>query len=316
VQDGRINSILALHRGIVSSHPVTTPSFMNPDAVGKPLIFVSDGVSNVDIFLKGGRNKMVGQITGLNGAYGLATDTGGHLYVATNDPDVRVYAPPYTQAPTLLNVPGYDPNDIAISTLGVIGTANFCNAPSCANGTGSVTFFAKNSPTPCATFADPTNFAEVFYDAFDDKGNLYITGLNAANSVVVGKVKGGCAAKKITLLTTTNDLGKGYAGGIQVDKADRIAILAIDETDNSVIDTYNPPKKGSLGSPVSTTPLTSPDVAVTFAFLASGHDFYTAEEGSSGRSSEYDYPVGGAAENTIAVGLSPSGVAVTPPLVP
>ncbi|MGB6517465.1 MAG: hypothetical protein WBE79_03035 [Candidatus Cybelea sp.] len=130
-QYGRLNSILALRRGITSGSRANTRTSFNADAVGRPLVFVADGVSNVNIYLQRGENKMVGQITGLNGAYGLATDTAGNLYVATNEPDVLVYAPPYTQAPTLLNDLGYEPYGIAISRLGVVGVANFCNYPSC-----------------------------------------------------------------------------------------------------------------------------------------------------------------------------------------
>ena len=66
------NGVAALFR---SNHSVTTPSFMDPDAVGKPLIFIADaGLDNevVDIFLQSDR-KMVGQITGLS-PEGLATD--------------------------------------------------------------------------------------------------------------------------------------------------------------------------------------------------------------------------------------------------
>lgn len=53
-QDPRTGSIIALHRGSVSAHPVTTPSFMSADAKGKRLIFVSDSQNNVvDIMLHG-----------------------------------------------------------------------------------------------------------------------------------------------------------------------------------------------------------------------------------------------------------------------
>jgi hypothetical protein len=312
-----LRSILPRHSGIASHNRVMLRSFMTPGDAGRPLVFVADGVSNVNIYLQRGKNKMVGQITGLNGAFGLATDTARNLYVATYDPDVLVYAPPYTQAPTLLNDPGYGPNGVSISRLGVVGVANFCNYPSCANGTGSVTFFAKKSPTPCVTVSDATNFATVTGDAFDDKGILYITGLNSSGSTTVGEISGGCSAKKITLLTTTNSI-TGF-GDVQINKADGIAVLnAGSGSSDRQIDTYARPKSGSLGSPVSITPLTSSFAPVVFAFVASGADLYTAEEGPSshGFSNKYDYPAGGVAENAFAVGGIPQGVAVTPPLVP
>jgi hypothetical protein len=181
------------------------------------------------------------------------------------------------------------------------------------SGTGSVNFYAPGSTTPCATVAPPATFAGVLNVAFDDKGNLYVQGLGPhSTGGVIGEVKGGCNATKIRSLTMTNTLG--YTNGIQVDKADRIAVL---DEQHLVIYTYNPPMKGSLGSPVSTTPLTNGQDQNAFAFLSSGHDFYTvAYPGSSGVAYEYDFPLGGTPEKTITVGGAPEGVAVTPPLVP
>jgi hypothetical protein len=225
--EARVNSILALHRGIVSPRPLIAASFMNANAVHRPLIFVADGVSNVDIYPQAGKDqKMVGQITGLNGAFGLATDAARNVYIVSNgnSGEVLVYAPPYTSAPKLtLDDSGSFPFGVAVSHQGVVGVANTCSAPSCPSGSSNVTFFAKNSTTACATVADPTNFAIVFYDAFSDKGNLYIAGFDPSFNAVVGEIAGGCNATKITLLTTTNTLG--FPSGIQVDKADRVAIL-------------------------------------------------------------------------------------------
>lgn len=311
----------------VGSHPVTTPSFMDLNAVANPLIFVSDPSSGVvNIFPQAGTNQnRVGQISGLNQPQGLATDIAGNLYIAnTARSDVLVYAPPYTRAAALkLADPGKSPFGVAVSPLGVVGVTN-CTDPSCTAG-NSVTFYAKNTTTACATVADPTDFAVVYYAAFDDDGNLYITGGNTDSTgtisySVVGEIVGGCAAKKIAVLLKSTTPVALPGGGIQIDSADRIAIQ---DDYRHVINTYNPPINGSLGKPISTTPLTSAGDARDFAFLASGVDFYNVD--NHGRTSthyltEYDYPAGGASENSIlsgGSGISPFGsVAVTPPLVP
>jgi hypothetical protein len=179
--------------------------------------------------------------------------------------------------------------------------------PSCASGTGSVTFYPKNSTKLCANI--PSFYLEA--DAFDAAGNLYVVGIN--NNPNVGEVVGGCKAKKIKPLKTSNTIG--FAGAIEIDKAGRIAIL---DDSAGVISTYDPPKHGSLGTPVSTTPLTTLPCSSTFAFVASGKDLYAADQ--CGWSYEFDYPVGGAAENSLTKPPSGSprawGVAVTPPLVP
>lgn len=314
----RINSILAVHRVTFASRPLTAASFMSARAVHKPLIFVADGVSNVDIYPQAGTNQnMIGQITGLNGAFDVATDTARNLYVTSNgnNGEVLVYARPYTKAPILtIDDGGTLPNGVAVSRRGVVAVANLCGPPSCARGSGNVTFYAKDSTEPCATVTDPTTFAIMYFDAFDDKGNLYIDGFNSGGSTVIGKIPGGCRANKITPLTTSNTVD---GGGIKVDKADGIAIYDASSVP-SVIDTYRPPKRGSLGSPASITPLTSSSTGceLAFAFLASGINLYTADF-CSGVANEYNYPTGGAAENTITVTSGiPLGVAVTPVLVP
>ena len=145
------DSFFARNRLIGSGHPVTTRSFFNTEAKGKPLIFVSDATNNaVDIYLQAHKNKLVGQITGFTYVEGVATDGAGNLYVATqpNSPQIFVYAPPYTGAPKLtLDDSGGFPTAVAISRRGVVGVANQCNAPSCGAGTGSVIFYARIRPS-------------------------------------------------------------------------------------------------------------------------------------------------------------------------
>jgi hypothetical protein len=65
LQDPGIANIFARHKGIVFRNSVTTPSFMTPEALGKPLFFVST-TNVVDIYQSGSRQRMVGQITGVS----------------------------------------------------------------------------------------------------------------------------------------------------------------------------------------------------------------------------------------------------------
>ena len=221
---------------------------MDSSAVSQPLIFNSDpSTGAVNIFPQAGTNqKMIGQITGLSKPQGLATDTNGNLYVAdTSSANVRVYAPPYTKAATLtLDDRGHSPYGVAVSPLGVVAVTDL---------NGSVSFFAKNATKACATVSD-RNFPTIYYDAFDHNGNLYIDGaqsviVNSTQDTVVGEITGGCQAKKIALLLKPQVAYAIPGGGVQIDKAHRIAIQ---HTDNALIETYNPPQNGTLGNPVST----------------------------------------------------------------
>lgn len=317
VQDLR-RRIRALPGGFAPGQPNTTGSFMNPDARGKPLIFAANSGGGycfqwVDIYLQGGKNKMVGQITGLCGASGLATDAARNLYIAGNS-TVPVYAPPYTGAPArTLDDTGEFAQNVAVSPKGIVAVSNICSAPSC-GGTGSVTFFAKNSTTPCATVSDP-NFYVFPGAGFDKKGNLYINGLGPPSfGSTIAEIKGGCHAKKIISLTTTNTLGSLW--DIQVDKIGRIAVYDYHNSGDVAIDTYNPPSQGSLGSPVSSISLAGLKFAYSFTFRGSGAEVYVgaANNSSNYEVVEFSYP-GGVEKKAFNAGGG-IGIAATPPLIP
>jgi hypothetical protein len=290
------------------------PRFNAGDANAPGLIFASLPQSNtVDIFSQGRKHKMVGQITtGLNSPLGLATDATGNLYVANqNVPTVPVYAPPYTGAPFLtLDAAGNLPQGVAVSAHGVVAALNYCNTSSC-DVPYVVSFYAKGSTKLCVTVPVSGNGIDGIAEggSFDDAGNLYLVG-QVANSPdqFIGEIKGGCKAKKTVLLTTNTALG--HLSDVHVDKADRIAILGLD---SSIIDTYNPPKHGSLGSPVSTTTLGGSSGAFSFAFLASGQDLYANIDLAGAY--EYAYPAGGAPESQVKL-ANIGSVTVSPPLIP
>jgi hypothetical protein len=292
---------------------------MNRDATGKPLIFADDdlgscsaGLSNtdggdVDIYLQGGKNKMVGQVTGFCSPAGLATDAAGNLYVADEGHSaVPIYAPPYTGAPALtLDDTGAMPYDVAVSPKGVVGVVNI--------DTGNVKFYDKNSSSPCATVSDPNFFAS--NGGFDKNGNLYIDGFGGPPSYnsAIGEIKGGCHAKKIIPLTTTNMLG--FLGDIRVDRVGHVAVYDDHESGGTVIDTYTPPKQGSLGSPVSTISLSGLLHSYAFTFRGSGTEVYVgAANSESYEVVSFGYPGGGEKKAFNAGGGT--GMAATPPLIP
>jgi hypothetical protein len=308
------NSLLAPTIARISHEPGATASFMDPRAAGKPLIFVSDAADGViDIYPQAGKKqKMVGQITGLSQPQGITTDAKGDLYVAnTNSSNVLVYAPPYTGAPKMTISDTHEfPADVAVSSAGVVAVTNICDAPKCRLNPGNVVLYAKGSTKSCATVTySGSNFTRVMFGEFDKTGALYIDGLNSGYQTSFGLVTGGCNATSITNLDYIYTVS--FPGGIQIDKAGNIAFC---DQINQIVDTFNPPVDNAFGNPVSTTPLTGSIFPLGIAILASGTNLYAADPGGSGLAEEYKYTAGGAAENTIAVGGQPIGIAVTPPL--
>jgi hypothetical protein len=307
------SGFFARHASSETDHAIR-PSFMDRHAVGKALIFVSTYTSGsagvVNIYQAGNPPTMVGQIS-VSAPEGLATDRAANLYVVSNS-SILEYAPPYTGAPILtMDDPGSYGNGVAISPHGLIGVANFCTAPSCVAGTGSVVLYRYNHTEPCVTLPTPSEFELVFQDAFDDKGNLYIDGLGYYDNAVIAKVAGGCDAKKIRILSANSIQ---VAEGVQIDRGDRIAIY--DPHQNTIF-AYKPPRGGSLGNPAASVLIPSPGNPINFVFSKSGGNVYTAEQDSSGGiMHKFAYPAGGSPKYTLFVGGAPQGIAITSPLLP
>lgn len=316
---GRLdNSLLPPTATRMFRQPIAGPSFMDVQAATHPLIFVSDTPDGVvDIYPQAGKSqKVAGQITGLNQPQGLAVDAQRNLYVAnTNGSNVLVYAPPYSAAPILtLNDAGEFPADVAVSTTGVVAVTNICSAPRCRPNTASIAFYAKGGTTPCATVSDQAggvfDLARVYFAGFDASGNLYVDGSDIYNEATFGFIQGGCQATTVSILGTSPAFSFYLPGSIAVTKSGELAIIDLEE---HAIGTFVAPVTGgSLGNPLSVTPLTGSLETFTFALLASGNDVYTTDSGGTGTSGEFAYPTGGAAVNTIAVGGQPVGVAVSP----
>lgn len=322
-QNSRLDSFLARHLGIVPAHGAVGRSFMDPSAVGKPLLFVSYG-GTIDVYLQRAKNKLVGQIAA--GGSDLATDAARDLYSAnptfsSDSGNVTIYAPPYTKGPksTLSGSSAL----VAVSRQGIVAVGtDSCDLSS---GQCSFRFYPSGSTTPCATVAlDRSAFPNGVYGAaFDRRENLYAasSGSGTEAPLNVGKIDGGCNATKAKILTTTNSIP--YAASIRVDKAGRIAIFtATSDLKTEAIDTYDPPTGASLGSPVSITPLPGSNYNGSFAFQASGLGLWAPNYGfgpsyTSG-ASEFAYPTGGTPKKTImgAPGSTAYGVAVTPALIP
>ncbi len=176
--------------------------------------------------------------------------------------------------------------------------------------TGNVAIYAKGASKSCATVSDSTfNFAQIMFATYNNGGDLYIDGLNSGYQTSFGLVTGGCNARSIAYINYVYTVS--FPGGIQIDKAGRIAF---DDPIRLQVATFDPPVSGTFGNPVSTTPLTGAISPLGFALLASVTDLYVADSGGSGNAEEYPYTAGGSAINTIAAGGQPIGVAVTPPL--
>jgi NHL repeat len=315
-----LQSSSVLRPGVLELHsnlPATAFVSNEINAKGGASIIVSDASDNVvDIFNATG--VQTAQLTGFAQPQGLALDEAGNLYVAdTNNSRIQVYAAGFKGTPTTINDPGEFPASVTIDNKGNLGVANILTT---SDGPGSVSFFNKGG-TLLSTFSN-TNFAKVCFDAFDDKGNLYIDGTNAFGAFVAGEVVGGVSGKAITILATGNSVG--FPGGIAISSTHKIAL---DDQQNVAIFTYNAPVKGSLGMPIATTPLTGAGDPISFAFTRTNQHVWVADAARGGSSvsapgkpkvlvssaDKYRYPTGGASRKDILFkhGAQPDGIVLT-----
>jgi hypothetical protein len=285
--------------------PDLSDGFADPDAAKKAAVIVSDSGTN-DVYVYTTAGKLTATITGFNEPQGMGGDAAGDVYVAdTGNSNILVYPNTYKKVKATLTDPGQYPVGVDVSVAGVVGVTNIIST---SDGAGSVSFYAKGATSPCVTVAN-SNWGRVYFGAFDKAGNFYIDGESSGGAVLAGVVKGGCKAKAITTLTTSNAIS--FPGGVAVSPTGKIVI---DDQSGAAIYTYNPPVKNSLGTP-TTTPLTGVSDPVTFAFTKTATDLWTADAGLAS-SQEFKYPAGGSAIKSITGLTEPIGVVVTPLEVP
>jgi len=294
----------SLGRNVPGAGELSGPGFASPELqAGVPSAgaeYVSDYHTN-SVYVFNTAGKMTGRITGFSAPNGIAFDAAtSRLYVADfNNSVVKVYAGATLKA-TLADAGEY-PADPAISSAGVVAVTNFTTT---SGGAGSVSFYAKGATKPCATVSNAA-FGRIAFDAFDKSGNLYVDGQSTptGGTFVAGKIAGGCKAKSIAVLSTSNTIG--FPGGIQISSAGNVLI---DDQGAGTVYTYGP----NLGTPKATTVLTGSNDAVSIALTKSGGDVWTAD--LSGFAGEWKYPAGGAIVKQIALpsGAQPLGIALNP----
>jgi hypothetical protein len=303
-----------LRPGVAQLHsniPATPFATKDGKYKGRESIIVSDASNDVvDIFDAAG--KQTAQLTGFSQPQGLALDREGNLYVAdTSNSRIQVYAAGFNGAPTTINDPGEAPVGVAIDKNDNIAVTNIITTT---DGAGSVSFFNKGGTL--LTTLSSANFAKVLFDAFDRNGNLYIDGVNASGDFVAGEIVGGVSGKAITVLTTGNTVG--YPGGIAISSMGKIAL---DDQKNVAIYTYNAPVKGSLGTPIATTPLTGAGDPISIAFTRRDKGIWVADPAGGGladkalvsSADKYPYSDGGASSRAIffSHGSQPTGIVLS-----
>jgi len=239
---------------------------------------------------------------------GLASDIKGDLFVGdTQGSAIDVFARGFQSPPTIISDSGWFP--VAVDSFNNGQYVAAANVFSTNDGQGSVTIF-KNGTLQSTVMSSALVFP--YFVAFDAVGNLYCLGLDSNRFFSVGVIANATSGGTTFSQLTTGNAPRSPSG-IQVTRKGNIAIL---DGVNSVMYTYGPPVNGSLGSPISTTPLNGADNPDDFAFTSNMTHFYL---GQGQVVNEYAYPAGGNIVSSFLgsqAGHAVTGIAVFPPEYP
>ncbi len=269
-------------------------SWMSPGAKSDDLLYVSSGSTyegsvNVYDYPSG---KQVGALSDLAFPSGMCVDANQDVFVTQLDGprDILEYAHGGTSPIATLQDPQEFPIGCAVDpTTGNLAVANELGT----YGSGSVSIYIDAQGSPEGPYTDSA-FHEVWFCGYDDRGNLFIDGINASDQFVFAELPKGSS-------TFTNiDLNRRFhfPGGIQWDGEH----LAVGDRDGGVI--YQ--TTGAGGTVVHRTRLNGVGILSQF-FI----DKNTVIAPNNGTAAFYRYPKGGNAFKTIAGISQPFGAVVS-----
>lgn len=204
--------------------PSSALSWVAPQAQSSDLVYVSDNSGAVDIYSYPGLAR-VGTLKNFAGPAGLCSDSAGHVFVTnTIGEDIIEYAHGRKRPIRTLSDFGYYPDGCAVDpTTGNLAVASYSNVT---EGPGSVAIYSGAQGSP--TIYTDSAFALYFFCTYDDRGNLYVDGVNNGTTQMEFAVlrNGSSSFTNITL-----DRSIGYPGAIQWDGK----YVAFEDTSNDVV---------------------------------------------------------------------------------
>jgi len=268
-------------------------SWMAPDARRSDLLYISEQTGNVDVFSYP-KGKLKGTLTGLPDPQGECVDKNGDVFVTTfGGEEILEYAHGGTTPIATLQNPGELMEgcsvDLTSDTLAVI---NF--APMSGSGNGGVSLFANASGSP-TVLTDP-NLLLGYQLGYDNKGNLFLDGVNASRQFEFAELPNGSNTfKEINLKVTI-----ATPGGVQWDGK---YVAVGDATGGKVYRT-----NGTGGKVKGTMTLSGSDGI--FQFFINGKTFIGPNVDST-TAMFWSYPAGGNPTKTLTGITDPFGAVVS-----
>ena len=296
--DGAIPAAPAVQRApLAAPNRERAKSWMLPEAKSEDLLYIAN-VYTITVYSYP-KGKLVGTLKDFYKPYGECVNKSGDVYITDSTfGKIYEYAHGGTKPIHTLKDPEYVPYGCAVDpTTGNLAVANYSDA-SARQGNLAIYHKARGYPKSYIGY----DFYYYYYCGYDDKGNLFVDGLNDGGfNFEFGELrKGGHAIDDILLPNTVN-----FAGGIQWDGQ----YLALGNGSTSI---YQYAFSGSKATLEGTTTLTGAGNVGQFAIA--GSTVATPNQFFSGSGVLlFPYPAGGSPSLTITNGVFyPFAAAVSP----
>jgi hypothetical protein len=242
----QIGKFVPAQNAIASARPDRGGSWMAQHATSQDLLYVANLYSGVTVYTYP-QGKLVGNLTGFNQPNGLCVDRAGDVFVANASGETIVEYAHGGKSPIETLSDNGIPNGCAIDPkTGDLAVTNICDGPvgSCfPSGTVLIFRNAKGRPE---TRTD-SNSPEMFYCAYDKRGNLFTDGLG--RGLVFAELPKG--SKTFTNISLVLPKSTGAPGGLQW--AEKYTHLAVTAADGNAIYEYT--VNGDYATLVHKTPL-------------------------------------------------------------
>lgn len=198
--------------GIANLNTDHGKSWMASDATNNQLLYVSDAGRNDVYVYSYPKGKLVGTLTGFNFPEGECVDNSGNVWIVNTGTSqiagsLIEYAHAGTTPIATLDDTGQSPVGCSINKRN--GTLAVTNLQTASGGPGSISIYKKAQGNP-ANYSDPS-FSEMFLLDYDDKGNIFVDGINKGSAFQYAELpRGSKTFKDITLNQNIS-----YPGGVQ-----------------------------------------------------------------------------------------------------
>jgi hypothetical protein len=187
---------VALAGAVSGAQPDRTVSWIAPGAKPGYLLYISD-VERFAVYIYSFPSlKHTGTLTGFNEPQGECSDASGDVWIAnTGTSQLFEYAPgAKSPTQTLADPLGYPTGCAIDAASGDLAVANITGF----SGNGSVLIYRKaaGTPTPYSNSA----IVDYYFDGYDSKGDLYVSGLGSANTYELGVLAHGSSSMALVTL--------------------------------------------------------------------------------------------------------------------